>query len=216
MLLRSHAELFGLAGVSFLGNLAHAVLPSVTVLYMMYRYGWDERTVGLTMAGVGVAAIIVQGIVVGPVTARIGERPAFMVGLAFGVAGFVVVALAQAGAGFLASIPLLALWGLANPGLLALMSRFVSASEQGQFRAPMRASWASPICSGLALVHAGVRVRDRRRGSMAPARVAVLDRGVAARGRRHPRVARDAALVVYSGIRILAFASRLRMLSCQC
>ena len=134
MLLRSHAELFGLAGVSFLGNLAHAVLPSVTVLYMFYRYGWDERTVGLTMAGVGVAAIIVQGIVVGPVTARIGERPALMVGLAFGVAGFVVVALAQAGAGFLASIPLLALWGLANPGLLALMSRFVSASEQGQLQ----------------------------------------------------------------------------------
>jgi MFS transporter, DHA1 family, tetracycline resistance protein len=101
---------------------------------MFYRYGWDERTVGLTMAGVGVAAIIVQGIVVGPVTARIGERPALMVGLAFGVAGFVVIALAQAGVGFLASIPLLALWGLANPGLLALMSRFVSASEQGQLQ----------------------------------------------------------------------------------
>jgi MFS transporter, DHA1 family, tetracycline resistance protein len=134
MLLRSHAELFGLAGVSFLGNLAHAVLPSVSVLYMFYRYGWDERAVGLTLAGVGVAAIIVQGIVVGPVTARIGERSALMAGLAFGVGGFVVGALAQAGAGFLASIPLLALWGLANPSMLALMSRFVGASEQGQLQ----------------------------------------------------------------------------------
>ena len=36
-------NLFGLAGVNFLDNLAHAVLPSVSVLYMSYRYGWNER-----------------------------------------------------------------------------------------------------------------------------------------------------------------------------
>jgi len=134
MLLRSHAELFGLAGVNFLGNLAHAVLPNVTVLYMFYRYGWDQRAVGLVMAVVGVAAIIVQGMVVGPVTARIRERAALMVGLAFGVMGFLVFALAPAGAAFLAGIPLLALWGLENPALLALMSGFVSPSEQGQLQ----------------------------------------------------------------------------------
>jgi len=120
--------------VNFLGNLAHAVLPSVTVLYMFYRYGWDQRTVGLTMAVVGVAAIIVQGTVVGPVTSRIGERAALMVGIAFGVMGFVVFAVAQAGTAFVVGIPLLALWGLENPALLALMSGFVSPSEQGQLQ----------------------------------------------------------------------------------
>ncbi len=41
----------GLATVSFLANLAHASLPNIGVLYMMYRYGWDERAVGFTMAG---------------------------------------------------------------------------------------------------------------------------------------------------------------------
>src|SRR5262249_56450128 len=51
-LLRSHRELVGLATANFLGQLAHAVLPSVAVLYMVYRYGWDERTIGLVMAGV--------------------------------------------------------------------------------------------------------------------------------------------------------------------
>jgi MFS transporter, DHA1 family, tetracycline resistance protein len=71
-LLRSHTELFGLAGVNFLGNLAHAVLPSIGVLYMLYRYGFDERAVGLTLAGVGIASIIVQGAVVGPVTKQVG------------------------------------------------------------------------------------------------------------------------------------------------
>ena len=133
-LLRSHAELFGLSIVNFLGNLAHVVLPSVSVLYMFYRYGWDERIVGLTLAGVGVASIIVQGAIAGPVTKRIGERAALMIGLAFGVAGFLVFAFAQTGAVFWIGIPLLALWGLERPATMALMSRRVGRSEQGQLQ----------------------------------------------------------------------------------
>ncbi len=45
-LLRSHPMLAGLAVSYFLINLAHVVLPSTTVLYMHYRYGWDTRAVG--------------------------------------------------------------------------------------------------------------------------------------------------------------------------
>jgi MFS transporter, DHA1 family, tetracycline resistance protein len=134
VLLRSHAELFGLAGVNFIDNLGHAVLPSVSVLYVSYRYGWNERDVGLTLAGVGVASIVVQGAVVGPLTRWIGERGALLLGLAFGIAGFTVFALAQTGAIFWIGIPLLAMWGLASPASLALMSRLVGATEQGQLQ----------------------------------------------------------------------------------
>jgi DHA1 family tetracycline resistance protein-like MFS transporter len=133
-LLRSHTSLLGLGFVNFLGNLAHAVLPSIAVLYMLYRYGWDQRTIGLTMAGVGIASIIVQGAVVGPVTKRIGERAALMFGLTFGILGFFVFAMAQTGFEFCLGIPLLALWGLESPASLALMSRAVGSSEQGQLQ----------------------------------------------------------------------------------
>jgi MFS transporter, DHA1 family, tetracycline resistance protein len=134
MLLRSHRALFGLSGVNFLDYLAHAALPSISVLYVFYRYGWDERTVGLMLAGVGLASVIVQGMVVGPVTKRIGERAALILGLGFGAAGFFVCAMAPTGIAFCFSIPLLALWGLANPASMALMSRTVAASEQGQLQ----------------------------------------------------------------------------------
>jgi DHA1 family tetracycline resistance protein-like MFS transporter len=40
-LLRSHGELLGLATVAFLSTLAGVVLPSIYVLYVGYRYGWD-------------------------------------------------------------------------------------------------------------------------------------------------------------------------------
>src|SRR5262249_38901796 len=49
-LLRSHHELFGFATINFLGYIAHESLPSMFVLYAGYRYGWDERTVGLSLA----------------------------------------------------------------------------------------------------------------------------------------------------------------------
>jgi MFS transporter, DHA1 family, tetracycline resistance protein len=132
--LRSHVVLLWLSAVNFLGNLAHAVLPSVSVLYLMYRYGWDERLVGLTLAIVGIGSIVVQGAVVGPVTKAIGERAALMIGLAFGVAGFLVFAVARTGLEFCIGIPLLALWGLEGPASMALMSRLVGASEQGQLQ----------------------------------------------------------------------------------
>jgi MFS transporter, DHA1 family, tetracycline resistance protein len=133
-LLRSHHELLGLAFVNFLGNLAHAVLPSIAVLYMLYRYGFDERIVGLTLAAVGIGSIIVNGAIVGPVNKQVGERAALMIGLGFGVAGFLAFALARTGAEFWIGIPLLALWGLESPAAMALMSRRVSASEQGMLQ----------------------------------------------------------------------------------
>jgi len=133
-LLRTRAVLIWLAAVNFLGNLAHNVLPSVSVLYLMYRYGWDERLVGLTLAFVGISAIVVQAVVVGPVIKTIGERAALIVGLAFGIAGFLVFALARTGVEFCFGIPLLAIWGLESPASMALMSRLVGASEQGRLQ----------------------------------------------------------------------------------
>ena len=96
-LLRSHRELFGLASVNFLGMLAHAVLPIVSVLYLFYRYGWDERAVGFVLAAVGVTAMVVQGALIGPAIKRFGERTSLIVGLLFGVAGFFVYGIASTG-----------------------------------------------------------------------------------------------------------------------
>src|SRR6185503_13891645 len=120
-LLRSHHELLGLAGVVFLTNLAHEVLPSVFVLYAGHRYGWNERDVGFMLAAVGVCAAIVQGGLVRPVVARLGERGALMLGLAFGAAGFAIYGLARTGLIVCLGIPVLMLWGLAGPSAQGLM-----------------------------------------------------------------------------------------------
>jgi DHA1 family tetracycline resistance protein-like MFS transporter len=134
VLLRSHPELSGLAITNFLGHLAHASLPSISVLYMMYRYGWDERIVGLTMAGVGLCAMIVQGTMIGPAVKRFGERMTMIIGLVFGIAGFAIFGLAPTGPLFWLGIPVLSLWGFAGAASLGLMSHRVSPTEQGQLQ----------------------------------------------------------------------------------
>lgn len=133
-LLRSHPELFGLATVHFLYTLAHNALPSVFVLYTAYRYGWDELTVGLTMAGFGVAIIIVQGLIVKPAVARLGERTTLVLGLSCAVLGLAIYGLAPTGYVLWMGIPIAALWGLYGPASQGLMTRRVDPSEQGQLQ----------------------------------------------------------------------------------
>ena len=133
-LLRSRPGLMRLATIAFLSNLAHAVLPSVFVLYAGFRYGWQERTVGLSLALIGISSAIVQGALVGPLVARLGERLTLLTGLTFGVAGFVAYAFAPTGAVFLSVIPLVALWGLSGPSAQGLMTRLVDPRQQGELQ----------------------------------------------------------------------------------
>jgi DHA1 family tetracycline resistance protein-like MFS transporter len=133
-LLRSRSDLLGLAAVSLLYSLAHVVLPSTFVLYTQYRFGWDERTVGLTLGAVGICSMVVQGGLVRPVVRKLGERNTLLVGLFFGALSFAVYGLARTGKELVLGIPLAALWGLSNPALQGLMSRKVLASEQGRLQ----------------------------------------------------------------------------------
>ena len=133
-LVRGDAKLLGLAGAGFLGQLAHQVLPSMFVLYGAYRYAWGEEIVGLTLAGVGACSALVQGLLVGPAVAKLGERCTMLMGLWGGAIGMAIYGLAPTGLLFWIGVPVMSLWGLAGPASQAMMSRLVNPSEQGQLQ----------------------------------------------------------------------------------
>jgi len=135
--LRAHREVFALAGAAFLSNLTHAVLPAVFVLYAAYRYGWDAKAVGLALAAVGMSSALVQGVLVGPLVRRYGERRVMIGGLLAGTAGFMLYAFAPTGAWFVAAIPVVALWGLVGPASQGIMTRAVGGSAQGELQGAM-------------------------------------------------------------------------------
>lgn len=134
VLLRSHPELSGLAVVNFLLWFAHHVFSAVFVLYAGYRYGWTAWQVGAVLALVGVLDMIVQGVLVGPVVRRFGDRATMVFGLFAGAAGIASMGLAPTGFLFMLAMFPNSLWGLSMPTLQSLMTRRVSESEQGQLQ----------------------------------------------------------------------------------
>ena len=133
-LLRSYPQVFGLAAVVFIANLAHYVYPSVFVLLADYRYGWGQKEVGYVLAAVGAVSIIVNAGLVGPTVKRLGERRTLLLGLTSGAVGFAIYGLADHGWVFLIGLPVTALWGMAAPSTQALITREVGPGVQGRIQ----------------------------------------------------------------------------------
>ncbi len=90
--LRRHRLVLGLSVSYFISSLAHQVYPSIWVLYTGYRYGWDTKQTGLSLALVGLMAAIVQGGLTRRLIPRLGERRSAII-------GFVIMAIVLTGYG---------------------------------------------------------------------------------------------------------------------
>ncbi|RDZ26647.1 TCR/Tet family MFS transporter [Lysobacter silvisoli] len=132
MLLKRYPQVFGLAAVVLIANLAHYVYPSVFVLFADYQYGWHEKQVGYVLGVVGVLSVIVNAVLVGRAVKSLGERRTLLLGLGCGAVGFMIYGFADVGWLFLVGLPISALWAMAAPATQALITRQVGADVQGR------------------------------------------------------------------------------------
>ena len=133
-LLKRYPQVFGLAAVVFLANLAHYVYPSIFVLFADYQYRWGPREVSYVLAVVGVCNVIVNVGLVGRAARRFGERRTLLFGLSCGMVGFVIYGMADVGWIFLLGLPISALWAMAAPSTQSLITRQVGADVQGRIQ----------------------------------------------------------------------------------
>ena len=133
-MLREYPRIWALVAVVFIANFAHYVYPSTFVLFADAAYGWKEKQAGYVLAAVGVLSVIVNVAVVGRLVKALGERRAMMLGLACGTLGFVVYGFAGSGWLFLAGLPISALWAVAGPATMALVTQQVPADVQGRIQ----------------------------------------------------------------------------------
>ena len=133
-MLREYPRIWALVAVVFIANFAHYVYPSTFVLFADAAYGWKEKQAGYVLAAVGVLSVIVNVAVVGRLVKALGERRAMMLGLACGTLGFVVYGFAGSGWLFLAGLPISALWAVAGPATMALITQQVPADVQGRIQ----------------------------------------------------------------------------------
>ena len=134
LLLRRYPQVFGLAAVFFLTNLAQFSLNSTYVLYTDYRYGWGPQIVGYTLGLVGLCSGLVQAVLVRRLMPALGERRMILAGLALCIVGYVFFGFAPTAWLFVLGIPFLCLGGLAGPPAQAMMTHQVDPHEQGRLQ----------------------------------------------------------------------------------
>ena len=108
-----------------------------------------------------------QGVLVGPVVKRFGDRRVMITGLCFGAVGIACMGLAPTGLMFTLAMLPNALWGLAMPTIQSLMTQHVSESEQGQLQGANNSVGADRRRAVAAVLRRGLRClgRARMRGS---------------------------------------------------
>jgi DHA1 family tetracycline resistance protein-like MFS transporter len=158
-LLAAHRNLLPLASVNFMNQLATQVLGNIFVLYMTLRFHWSLAYLGLVFVIVGLVQIAVQWLAVGPVVKRLGERGAVIFGFCAIIVGFTLFGLSSSQLGFFVALPIFEVGGVAFPSLQGLMTRRVSAAEQGRLQGAIQSSGgiaaiAGPIIFPLSLAWA--------------------------------------------------------------
>ena len=133
-MLLEHPRIWGLVAVVFIANFAHYVYPSTFVLFADAAFGWKEKQAGYVLAAVGVCSVVVNVMVVGRLVKALGERRAMLLGLLCGASGFVLYGFARTGWVFLIGLPISALWAVAGPATMALITRQVPADAQGRIQ----------------------------------------------------------------------------------
>src|SRR5690606_7313231 len=77
-----------LLGVDFIYWMSFAVYQTTFALFGAHRFGFDAAKTGYFLSAFGFLGVIVQGVLVGPIVARFGERRTLTAGLLLAAIGW--------------------------------------------------------------------------------------------------------------------------------
>jgi MFS transporter, DHA1 family, tetracycline resistance protein len=118
--------------VAFLAVGSFSVYESTFALFAERQYQFNAASIGYVFAYVGVILVIVQGVLVGKLTKKVGEGPVVPVSLSIVATGLMLIPFARTIPTLLVSQAVLAIgMGFNGPALMSLISRFSRPEDQG-------------------------------------------------------------------------------------
>ncbi len=120
--------------ISFVYGIAFFVYPSVWAYFGKLQFDWSPGMIGLSLGCFGIGIAVVQGVLIRPILARLGERKTVMLGLLVDLAAFVALGFVTNGWVALALTPLASLGSVAGPAIQGIMSRRASDDQQGELQ----------------------------------------------------------------------------------
>ncbi|MEZ2127001.1 MULTISPECIES: TCR/Tet family MFS transporter [unclassified Sinorhizobium] len=120
--------------VLFLYWLAHAVYPAVWSFVSVYRYGWSEGQIGLSLGLFGICAALVMAFALPRIVAVLGEWKTAVLGLCFSCAGLTGYAFAWEGWVVYVVIIATTIENVADAPLRSIAAGKVPPSAQGELQ----------------------------------------------------------------------------------
>jgi MFS transporter, DHA1 family, tetracycline resistance protein len=130
--LRGIPGMTGVAIVLLLWQIASLVYPMTWSFYVIAQFGWSTKLIGISLAAVGITIATSQIFITGPAVKKFGERDAATIGLIVAIGGFVTYALINESWMAFAAMVFIALQGLVQPSLMAMLSRRATPETQGE------------------------------------------------------------------------------------
>ncbi|MCA0398330.1 MAG: TCR/Tet family MFS transporter [Bacteroidetes bacterium] len=112
---------------------AHAVQSTWTFINI-YKFKWDEKTMGLSLGFVGLMVAIVQGGLIRLIIPKLGNERSVYIGLMLYGIGFALYAVATQSWMMFAFTVVYCMGGIAGPALQGIISAAVPANEQGELQ----------------------------------------------------------------------------------
>ncbi len=128
---RQYPLIKGLATAIFLSFIAAHAVNSNWSFFTMYRFGWDEKMVGISLGVVGFTVALVQGGLIRWTSKTLGNKKSIVIGLMLYSLGMFLFAFADKTWMMFAFLVPYCLGGIAGPALQSVISAQVPASEQG-------------------------------------------------------------------------------------
>lgn len=132
--LKKYPSLIGLILAIFLLYVGSHAVHSNWSFFTMYRFGWDEKMVGISLGVVGLLVGLVQGGLVRFTSPRLGNQKSIYWGLSLYTIGMLLFAFATQSWMMFAFLVPYCLGGIAGPALQSEVSGKVPANEQGEIQ----------------------------------------------------------------------------------
>lgn len=140
--------ILGLVASLVLIYIAGFAVQGTWTFYTMEKFKWDEKTVGWSLATIGLAFAIVQGGLSRIIIPRLGQQRSVYVGLLFSALGFALFAFASQSWMMFAFMGIYALGGIAGPSVQGIISGQVPANEQGEVQGALTSLTSSTSIIG--------------------------------------------------------------------
>jgi DHA1 family tetracycline resistance protein-like MFS transporter len=135
--LKKYPQLIGLMLSIFILYVASHAVQSNWSYFTMYKLGWDEKMVGISLGVIGLLVGVVQGGLIRWINPKLGNEKSIYVGMALYTIGMFLFAFASESWMMFAFLVPYCLGGIAGPALQAVVSADVPPSEQGEIQGTM-------------------------------------------------------------------------------